>query len=49
MTRLHLAAYFGLELVVRLLVEKGADVKAADKDGQTPLYQASKNGYLEIV
>ena len=49
MTGLHLAAYFGLELVIRLLLEKGADIKATDKRGQTPLYRALGSSHLEVV
>jgi ankyrin repeat protein len=28
---------------VKYLVEKGADVKAADKDGNTPLHRVAEN------
>jgi ankyrin repeat protein len=38
MTRLHLAAYSGIKAVVKLLLEKGADVTAVNQDGWTPLY-----------
>jgi ankyrin repeat protein len=34
---------------VKYLVEKGADVKAADKDCNTPLNLAAKNFYLGRV
>jgi ankyrin repeat protein len=46
---LHLAAYFGVEIAVKLLLNKGADVKAAASDGQTPLHWASMNGHLEVA
>jgi ankyrin repeat protein len=48
-TGLHLAAYFGVEGIVRLLLHRGADVKAAATDGETPLHRASYNGHLEVV
>ncbi|KAH9204233.1 ankyrin repeat-containing domain protein, partial [Leptodontidium sp. 2 PMI_412] len=35
--------------VVRVLLEQGADVKAADLDGWTPLHGASSNGHVEVV
>jgi ankyrin repeat protein len=36
--------------VVRLLLDRGADVNSrADKDGTTPLHEASGNGALEVV
>jgi len=35
--------------VVKLLLEKGADVKAADNGGRTPLYLASRHGHVEVV
>jgi ankyrin repeat protein len=42
--------YFKDGSVVRLLLERGADVHArADKDGSTPLHEASRYGALEVV
>jgi ankyrin repeat protein len=35
--------------VVKMLLEKGADARAADRDGLTPLYEASQKGHLEIA
>jgi ankyrin repeat protein len=32
-----------------VLLEKGAEIEAKDKNGQTQLYWASRNGHLEIV
>jgi len=46
MTGLHLAAYFGVEAVVKLLLE---DVNSKASDGQTPLHWASKSGHLETA
>jgi ankyrin repeat protein len=48
-TGLHLVAYFGIEPAVRLLLEKGANVNAADRRGRTPLLRASRNGHIDIV
>jgi ankyrin repeat protein len=49
MTGLHLAAYLGVEIVVRLLLDQGADVEVADSDEETPLHLASSNGQLDMV
>jgi ankyrin repeat protein len=35
--------------VVRLLIERGADVNQGDNAGFTPLHLAAANGYLEIA
>jgi len=49
MTALHYACFGGAESVVRLLVEKGADVNTPDADGQTPLDFALFRGHEKIV
>jgi ankyrin repeat protein len=49
MTGLHLAAYFGVEAVIKLLLDKNADLKAADSYGWTPLLWASDRGHVEVV
>jgi Ankyrin repeats (3 copies)/Ankyrin repeat len=46
---LHLVAYFGVEAVVKQLLEKGADVNIATSDGRTPLHEASRIGNVEVV
>ncbi|KAK8126836.1 uncharacterized protein PG998_002595 [Apiospora kogelbergensis] len=46
---LHLASARGHLEVVKLLVEKHADVKALDNGGWTPLHKASRNGRLEVA
>ena len=48
-TVLHSAAERGNEAVVRLLVEKGADVKAKDDYGNTTLHSAAKRGSEAVV
>jgi len=35
--------------IVRFLVELGADVTAQDKDGSTPLHQASNSGEVDLA
>jgi ankyrin repeat protein len=49
MTGLHLAAYFGVEAVVKLLLDKGANIAAADTYGSTPLHSASSSGQVDVV
>ncbi|EXL93138.1 hypothetical protein NOF04DRAFT_14220 [Fusarium oxysporum II5] len=45
LTTLHLAAYFGLEKLVRKLLEFGKAVDAADSHGRTPLSYAAEFGH----
>ncbi|KAI8624059.1 hypothetical protein F5Y19DRAFT_337792 [Xylariaceae sp. FL1651] len=47
MTGLHLAAYFGLEVIARLLDEFDPDTR--DDDGRTPLSWAAERGHEAIV
>jgi ankyrin repeat protein len=35
--------------VVKLLVDKGADVNAGDRDGRTPLWRAAGRGHEAVV
>lgn len=35
--------------VIKLLLEKGADIEAADSNGRTLLYRASLNGHDKVV
>jgi ankyrin repeat protein len=46
---LSIAAGLGKLEIVKLLLEKGANVNATDLLGQTPLMIAAKEGHLEIV
>ena len=46
---LWLAARRGYADVARLLVEGGADMNKADKDGKTPLYVASQWGHRDVA
>jgi ankyrin repeat protein len=43
------AAEYGNMRVVKLLLEKGADLDSEDKHGQTPLLLASRKGNVEVV
>ena len=50
MTGLHLAAYFGVEAIVQLLLAtEKVDADPKDTYGQTPLSQAAKNGCKGVV
>ena len=48
-TALHLAVLYRRDPIVSLLIENGADIEAADKDGCKPLYIAAKSGDLFLV
>ena len=48
-TPLFLAATYGKEEAVKLLLDKAADVNAKGKCGQTALMAACCHGYIEIV
>jgi ankyrin repeat protein len=49
MTPLHRASRYENVEVVRMLIERGADVSAQNKEGGTPLHQASQNGSVGVV
>lgn len=49
MTPIMKAAKGGITEMVRLLIEKGADINAKDKYNRTALYYAATNGHVEIV
>ena len=49
LTALGAAAFKGYLDIVRYLVEQVADMEKTDRDGWTPLINASRNGHLEVV
>ena len=50
LTALHVAATFGLDALILLLLEKGANVAAKDSTyGQTPPSWAAENGHEAVV
>ncbi|MCJ1371085.1 hypothetical protein MMC20_002300 [Loxospora ochrophaea] len=46
---LSIGSYFGLELVVQLLLEKGASTDSKDSYGETPLSHAASEGHEAVV
>ncbi|KAJ9644083.1 hypothetical protein H2199_003951 [Coniosporium tulheliwenetii] len=48
-TALHWAASRGNEVMVRLLLEEGADLHAKDEDGRTALHEAARSGKEAVV
>lgn len=48
-TPAHYAALLGDQHSLKLLVDKGADVEAADKHGNTVLHIAAQNGWADVV
>ena len=48
-TALHLACRNGCTSVVKILVERGADLSRKDNDGVTPIQVACRYGHIEIV
>ncbi len=46
---LHFAAYNGHPDAVRLLIDRGAEVSAADSGGRTPLHEAAEADQASIV
>ncbi len=48
-TPLHEAAYTGNIEMAKLLIEHGAEINIADKDGKTPLHEAAGRGKLEVA
>lgn len=49
LTPLHIACCHNNIEMVKLLVEKGADVNARDNDGDMPIDYADTMEYLEII
>jgi ankyrin repeat protein len=49
MTGVHVAAYFGLEEVIKALLRNGHELESRDNNGRTPLSWAAENGYDTVV
>ena len=49
LTLLHAAAMGGHLMIVKFLVEKGANVNRRKAQGETPLFVASANGHANVV
>jgi hypothetical protein len=48
-TPLLWAAQYGYEVIIKLLLEKGADLESKDNDGQTPLSSAAQYGHEAVI
>lgn len=48
-TALHMAACEGMIANICLLLSRGAEIEAVDKDGKTPIYTATTNGQAKAV
>ncbi|MEL6412747.1 MAG: ankyrin repeat domain-containing protein, partial [Bacteroidota bacterium] len=48
-TALHQAAYKGKELIVKLLLQRGADANIKDQLDRKPIDMAKEGGYDSIV
>nr|XP_006818438.1 PREDICTED: death-associated protein kinase 1-like [Saccoglossus kowalevskii] len=48
-TPLHKAAYYGFTVLVDLLLNNSANVRAVDNEKNTPLHEAARNGHTQAV
>ena len=48
-TLLHVAAHFGIDGVIRMLLDEGADPEMTDASSATPLHRAAARGDMAIV
>ncbi|OBT89651.1 hypothetical protein VE02_01795 [Pseudogymnoascus sp. 03VT05] len=48
-TALNCAAAFGFHLIAQSLISRGASTETRDRDGRSPLHQASSNGHIEVL
>ena len=46
---IHWACFHNLLDILKLLIDKGADIHVKNSSGWTPIMEASRNGYFEIV
>ncbi|KAI3333003.1 hypothetical protein F4824DRAFT_275426 [Ustulina deusta] len=49
LTSILLSSYFGHEVVVKALLEKGTDLESKDENGRSPLWWAAGNGHEGVV
>ena len=49
LSTLWIAAYNGYAAVVRILIDRGADINKARDDGATPLFIASAMGHVDVM
>ena len=48
-TSLHLAARKGRHMLAGILLKRGGNLEATDRDGYTPLHMAAEKGHIDVV